>query len=178
MRRLNLQQGTTLIVCLIFMLLLTIIGVGAMRSATLQERMAGNARDSNVAFQAAEAALRDAETYVLNNSTTAPFGANTNGLFDCTVTCLSSPSWSSRLTSSSWRLISTPVADQHAVLPRQPEYFIEKLQGPASTGGSLTTRRRGSGSITWFRITARGFGGSADINNASMVVLQTYYRAN
>jgi type IV pilus assembly protein PilX len=49
-----------LIVALLFLVMLTLLGVTAMTGTTMEERMAGNARDNAVAFQAAEAALRDA----------------------------------------------------------------------------------------------------------------------
>ncbi len=44
-----------------FILVLTMLGLAAMQSSTLQERMAGNQRDRSIALQAAELALRDAE---------------------------------------------------------------------------------------------------------------------
>jgi type IV pilus assembly protein PilX len=49
-----------LIVALLFLVILTMLGVTAMTGTTMEERMAGNTRDSAVALQAAEAALRDA----------------------------------------------------------------------------------------------------------------------
>lgn len=55
------EQGASLFVGLIFLAILTVLGLMAMRVSTLEERMSGNARDRSVAFQAAEAALRDAE---------------------------------------------------------------------------------------------------------------------
>lgn len=55
------QTGAVLLVSLIMLLLLTLIGVTGMQTAGLEEKMAGNMRDRNIAFQAAEAALRDAE---------------------------------------------------------------------------------------------------------------------
>ncbi len=58
------QRGAVLLVALIMLLLLTILGAAAMRDTNLQERMAGNMRDHNLAFQAAEAALRFAEQEV------------------------------------------------------------------------------------------------------------------
>ena len=54
------ERGAVLIVALLFLVMLTLLGVTAMTGTTLEERMAGNARDNAVAFQAAEAALRDA----------------------------------------------------------------------------------------------------------------------
>ncbi len=55
------QRGAVLIVGLIILLLMTMIGVTAMQVTTQQERMAGNLRDRNIAFQAAEMALRTGE---------------------------------------------------------------------------------------------------------------------
>ena len=60
------QQGATLIVGLIFLVALTLLGVMAMKSTLLQERMAGGSRDHSLAFQAAEAALRDAKRDILS----------------------------------------------------------------------------------------------------------------
>lgn len=67
------QKGAVLLISLIFLVLLTIIGVTAMQTTTLQERMAGNLRDLNLAFNAAEAALREGEA-VLHKDT----GTRTN----------------------------------------------------------------------------------------------------
>lgn len=63
--RLRGERGSALAIALIFLLLMTLLGVSAMRSSNLQERMAGNLRDRNMAFQAAEAALRAGETWLL-----------------------------------------------------------------------------------------------------------------
>lgn len=54
------QEGAVLIVALIFLVILTMLGVTAMTGTTMETRMAGNARDVAVALQAAEAAIRDA----------------------------------------------------------------------------------------------------------------------
>jgi len=60
------QTGAALITGLIFMVVLTMIGVTAARMSTLEERMSGNMRDRSIALQAAEIALRDAEADVAN----------------------------------------------------------------------------------------------------------------
>ncbi len=60
------QRGSVLIVSLIFLLLLTIVGVSSMNMTNLEERMASNFRDHDMAFQAAEAALLEAEDFVEN----------------------------------------------------------------------------------------------------------------
>ena len=55
------QRGAALIIGLIFLVILTLVEVTAMQTTTLEEHIAGNNRDRNVAFQAAEAMLRDGE---------------------------------------------------------------------------------------------------------------------
>jgi type IV pilus assembly protein PilX len=58
------QRGAILVTSLLLLLVLTILGLAVMRMTRMQERMAGNARDLSVAFQGAEAALRDGEDRV------------------------------------------------------------------------------------------------------------------
>ena len=71
------QRGAVLIIALLFLTILTILGVTAMTATTFEERMAGNTRDLGLAFQAAEAALRDARRDV-NGIVIPPFaGART-----------------------------------------------------------------------------------------------------
>ena len=53
--------GLALILALIFLLVLTILGVSAMQNTLLQERMAGNYAERNQAFQMAELAVRSVE---------------------------------------------------------------------------------------------------------------------
>lgn len=55
--RMQRQRGIVLIVGLVFLLVLTIIGVTALRTSTLEERMAGNMMSKTLAFQDAESAI-------------------------------------------------------------------------------------------------------------------------
>jgi len=54
------QRGATLLISLILLLVLTILALAAGRSATLQQRMAGNQQQQNSAFQAAENGIQAA----------------------------------------------------------------------------------------------------------------------
>jgi len=77
------QSGVVLVISLIMLLLLTIIGVTAMQVTGLEEKMAGNNKDKNVAFQAAEAALRDSEQDIKSSRVsglTSMDASCTNGL--------------------------------------------------------------------------------------------------
>lgn len=56
------QRGMALLVSVVWVLLLTLIGVSSMQNATLQEKMAGGLMQWNRSFQGAEAALRVGES--------------------------------------------------------------------------------------------------------------------
>ena len=71
------QSGAVLIVSLLFLVILTILGVTAMTGTTLEHRMAGNTRDYAIALQAAEAALRDAHRDINPNTKKGERGRNT-----------------------------------------------------------------------------------------------------
>jgi hypothetical protein len=51
------QQGATLVVALLFLLILTIISVFAATNATLELKMAGNMQDDFISFNSAEAGV-------------------------------------------------------------------------------------------------------------------------
>lgn len=55
------QNGTVLVISLVLMLILTILGLTAANTATMQSRMSINMVDRNIALQAAEHAARIAE---------------------------------------------------------------------------------------------------------------------
>ena len=165
------QRGAVLIVSLVFMLILTIIASASMQSSTLQERMIGNAKDTNLAFQAAEAGLREAEA-VLSQINVGPFDG-TNGLYlQCadptnTATACVEPSWSND-TSLGWQVMAADVIP-YSVKP--PEYIIEELVSISSENAVLDADKPIS-PLIFYRVTARGYGAS----NRSMVVLSTTFK--
>lgn len=55
------QQGAALIVVLMLLVIITVLGIASMRGAIMQERMAANIMTRGMAFQVAEAGLRQAE---------------------------------------------------------------------------------------------------------------------
>ena len=59
------QRGFSLIVVLLMLVIAMVLGIGAAQLSLVGERSARNDRDAEVAFQAAEAALVDAERDVL-----------------------------------------------------------------------------------------------------------------
>lgn len=63
-RQMPKQRGATLIVGLLLLLVLTLLGLSSSNVSIMQERMAGNVADRNVAFQEAERTLREVESRV------------------------------------------------------------------------------------------------------------------
>ncbi|WP_316672467.1 PilX N-terminal domain-containing pilus assembly protein [uncultured Tolumonas sp.] len=156
------QSGIALFVCLLFTLMITMVAVVGIQSETLSERVAANARDKTLAFQAAEAALRDAETFMAN----AVVNFNdANGFYD---------------SSDGSRKDINVVAGglrvyQGAALPKlvvPPVTIVEKLPANLFSDGSLEAGKVKKDTPDMYRITARGRGNSI----TSDVVVQSIYR--
>lgn len=143
------QRGATLITGLIFLVVLTLIGVTAARMSSLEERMAGNLRDRSLAMQAAELALRDAERDILGQGNRSPAisgitgfaplcGAatagvvNDNGLCYNGVAGYSPPLWSNVANMTNVeRSVGYGQFSGAAGIPglsAQPRYIIEGMQ--------------------------------------------------
>lgn len=159
------QRGATLVMGLIFLVLLTILGLASIRVGSLEERMSGNSRDRNLAFQAAEASLRDCERVL--QAATPPVFNNTNGNY-LPAAVGSAPRWQTvDWTSVSAVRVNVTIPAGAALAPR---CIIEELPIASLPGGSL----KGGFPLSesgMFRITARGFGR----NTNTVVMLQSTY---
>lgn len=95
----KLQQGAVLVVALIFMLILSLIGVSSMQGTTMQEKMAGNLRDQYSAFNAAEAALREGERQARTDYFDDALDEDTpgSGTYAASLAMPSAPGWESEL---------------------------------------------------------------------------------
>lgn len=177
------QNGVALITGLIFLVLLTIIGVTAMQTTMLEEKMAGNLRDENLAFQAAEAALRAGESY-LQGAAVGPFLTvkNAAGLYQPALS--STTEWWE--TSDIWTAAaSRAYTGTLSGVSSPPRYIVEDVSFrtqctkpgvcqniplPKTAGGSL--KFGAVADIGLYRVTARGTGGTTE----TTIVLQSYYR--
>lgn len=162
------QSGSVLVIALIFLLLMTIIGVTAMQTTTLQERMAGNTRDRNLAFQAAEAALREGERYLGTSAVVGPFN-NTNGLY-LPPGADQPERWASIdwLVDANSRSIAVALDD----VARQPRYIIEELPAGSSDSPQNLAADQALTETRVYRVTAMGWGGNIN----TQVMLQTRFR--
>lgn len=180
------QRGVALVMAMVFLMILTIIGVTVMSSTALQEKMAGNVQDKNLAFQAAESALRLGEQYLAVTDTTAlpafttagtsaghflPAAGGTPPVWDAV-------NWTA--CGSAGGVVCVTGGDALAKVKTQPRYLIEQIGsvggGPA-TGTSLVqpftygTSTPGGGQ-TMYRVTALGTGGT----DTAVVMVQSVFR--
>lgn len=58
------QNGFSLLVVLVFLIILALLGFSAVQNTLIQEKITGNNNEKNISFLAAEAALREAEIYL------------------------------------------------------------------------------------------------------------------
>ncbi|MBT9568325.1 MAG: hypothetical protein IV085_08505 [Thiobacillus sp.] len=151
---------------LIFLVVLTLLTLSAIKATSLEERMAGNARDQDVAFQAAEAAIRDAMVNVLPTLKTTDFvsASCANGL------CLNStttPVWKTITTNNDWNSAKTRAysgaaltMDGASPLPSQPRFIVELLPEGSISGFSMAKGKgiTSGSTVTPYRVTARGWG--------------------
>jgi type IV pilus assembly protein PilX len=162
------EGGSALIVSLLILIVLSLLGLTAVRTTTLEEKMAGNLRDNDLAFQSAESALRDAETFVDTVVSVNAFN-DTGGLYSSGTPdpdYFAAATWSTA-NSAAFSGAITGVANQ-------PRYIIKYMGVVPTPGGALNIGGYGkeqAGTLHSFRISARGTGG----RGGTQVVLQEYY---
>lgn len=178
--------GFTLLAILVMIVVLGFLALAAVSTGIVQERMAGNARDRNVALQAAEAALRDAELDIETNLSVA------SGFSDACATglCLppsmvasgaqSAPKWGDidwAAQSRAYGSITTAAAlkgSNNEVLASQPRYFVEMLPSlPPAAGSSACVgcTTVAAERARAYRITVRATG----VRDSTVVMLQSVY---
>lgn len=161
------QQGAVLVISLIILLVLTILGIAAMQSTTMEEKMAGNARNRDLAFQSAEAALREGEAYVENLTTTTGF-SGAGGLYS---EADPDPDWTSTAAWTSARTYGSYGGSVIQGVAQQPKYYIKIVAVVSAPRTSKVLPPNVGGTVTIFRITAKGWGSTTN----SQVVLQSRY---
>jgi type IV pilus assembly protein PilX len=58
------QEGTVLVISLVILLAMTLIGITSLQTTVLEEKMTGNLKDQNAAFQSVEAGMREAMDWI------------------------------------------------------------------------------------------------------------------
>lgn len=169
------QKGMVLITGMIFMLVLTLIVVSSMRTTLLEERMAGNARDNDLAFQAAEAALRAGERIVTAAALETFMSTSPAYLsLDTGDARRDDKYWTNTDASHihDWAAASLPVDPSPAGVAAAPRFVVEELPPVPATGSESLKGPAPLPDSAIFRVTARGIGG----NPGTVVYLQSTYR--
>ena len=123
------QRGAVLIVALIFLVVMTMLILASIRGTVMQERMASNLYDRSLAFQAAEAALREGERFVLE-SAPKPTGTGCDSNGNCSKPDPDEiPAWEDE---DNWDAAhSAEDSHGHAIeigdLPVPPQFLVELL---------------------------------------------------
>lgn len=74
------QRGVVLPVVIILMVIMGVLAISGMDDTAMQERMSGNLRNRDIAFQAAESALREGEAWLQANAASVAVNARISGL--------------------------------------------------------------------------------------------------
>ena len=176
------QHGAVLIISLLLLLVMTLIGITAMQSSTLEEKMAGNMHNRNVALQAAEAALRVAEADIEAMVSTAAFDDSGAYYSDLSTVVPTTQEFSDEAT---WNDAAVTAGDVIQIsgsdavdgVSRQPVYFIQFIGKTEAGGNPSLGMGPGYGGLntgdtsSLFRVTVRATGRTA----GSQVILRTIY---
>lgn len=165
------NQGAILIVALILLTILSIVGISANRDVILQERMAGNELDSNVALQAAEAALREGESrFEACAPAETDYYGSTDGLYD--ISSNPAPDWE---TAADYGQGNTAwIEESLSNVSQDPRYTIERLEPVPLTGDQALKLGQTVQNAVLFKVVAQGFGTSTKTDAVIQSIRYTY----
>lgn len=164
----HLQKGAALVISLILLVIMTLIGLAGVRGITQQERMANHSIDRSLAFQSAEAALREIELLVEAKKPTPTSGACSvvDGLMRCPAPANdAAPRW----LDDAFAFWTNATLVGTGALAVTPQYFVEYLGSNFECQPGIGTF---SESCKRYRITVRSNDGTG---SRSYVMLQSIY---
>ena len=176
------QRGVVLVTVLLLVVMALLIGATVITANTLEEHMAGNSRDYNIAFQAAEAGLRDGEFDVANNTWGPDFPYSPTCAGGACARPPTSTEWWADTANFSWASQSVQYGSVSGAPPwsgsisEQPRYIVEKpLLVPVV--GSVKQGEKPPPTLWAYRVTAVGFGnrGVAGSPGQTNVVVQSIF---
>jgi len=182
------QAGAVLVVSMIMLLLLTLIGTTGMSVTALEEKMAGNVRDRNLAFQAAESALELGEAAATTAAATVdcsaghaanpvgyylPLDVNCDATKETTHIWDNTAIWTDDTKSVKYNTDNNAATVDLTGLSANPRYIVEDMGTVClDAGGAPVIVAPCSAPNTShhnYRITARATGGTLN----SVVILQS-----
>ncbi|BBD80427.1 pilus assembly PilX family protein [Aerosticca soli] len=175
------QRGVALVVALVLLVVITLVGLAAIRGTLLQNKMAANLYDRQVAFQAAEAGMRAAMAKLASDQTIARECDQASGGGLCYANPFNDPNL------PAGKIINVTTGndptqfDAGALAAGQPQYVVEHLGTGVGSGGqqqNATCNSYGAPCVPqqngskYYRITVRS-APPDEIGNRSVVFLQT-----
>ncbi len=145
------QRGVSMIVSLVLLVIVTLLALGSLRGVILQARMSGTTTDRSLAFEAAEAALRDAERRAaLIDSSSFPVSGCGTG-YCATPAATATPRWLDD-TFAGWTNSAAAVPTDAAT----PAVFVEDMgNAPNWAGCENEIPRQPNCSTRRYRVSAR-----------------------
>ena len=168
-RRLPKESGTALVVALVMLVAMMLLGVSGIGGTSLQVKMSSGVYERQIALQAADSAMREAEVDVgpLNNPVFD--AAGTNGLFSTPVP-VADGSFVNRWDAAAGWQNKTPVTVAGQTLT--PQYIVEDMGSWPDPPDCLQRIPRDPLCLSArYRITARS---SAPGNGASVMLQSTF----
>jgi len=180
------QHGIVLVVALILLIVITLVGLAAMRSTIMQQRMTANQYDRQLAFQNAEAAIREATALIPSSPSLIWHNCQSGG-----VTCLPNPFNDTTLPATAINDVTSGTAAGSFTVTGassgRPQYVVENMGNwvdqTSNTGSGQTANCRNYGvqgcssQLVYYRITARS-GDPAKVGDRAVVTLQAVIKAN
>jgi len=163
------QKGAALIITLMLLVIMTILGVSAVTTTTMEEKMSGATINKHVSFQSAEAAMRVAEVIVNTLSADTVFNG-TNGYYSASVFGDADfPIWDPLDGSvANWQTITSVPTGGTGEPIQSPEWIIEDFgTSYRDADCALIVPLPAGCELPVYRVTARGFG--LNMNGFSMI---------
>lgn len=179
------QQGVALVVALVLLVVITLVGLAAVRGTIMQQKMAANMYDRQIGFQGAEAAMRAAAALISSNPGMVWHNCQAGG-----VVCLANPFSDPTLPTASIHSVQTGTGvgqftTSAVAAPGQPQFVIENMgtwaNPTANTGFGQTANSHnygvtgGSATAIYYRVTVRS-GDPAVVGERAVVTLQAMIR--
>lgn len=162
------QRGAVLVVALVMLVVLTVLGIGTSRNSLIEERLTGNTQDSGIAFQVAEASLREGERFL--QQPVLPYFDDADGLYRPAPPD-ENPLWVSIDWEGETRVYEGTATAPGSLSRAEASYFIEELPRVITPGESLAADTPVD-EPRFFRVTSRGVGATGN----TTAVLQSTYR--
>jgi type IV pilus assembly protein PilX len=181
------QRGVALVTALMLLIVITLLGLAAVRGTGILQKLTGNFYDREMAFQAAEAAMQAASQQISAGTAVVARNCGTGA-----TACYSNPFNDGTLPSGSIQSVATGTGTGQFTQVAStfntgsaPQYVIENMGAwidPSSDTGVNHTANAsnyggggGTTTSTYYRVTARS-GDPTVVNDRAVVYLQALYK--